>query len=259
MFPAPKWSLKSSQRIPRDFFDGDLRSGSTTDGGARLFLSTMHGQGTSGQSDILVVDISARRWSRLTSLPVHQYAYCLEWHGGRLYVAGGIALSTNEPLNSLHAFNEATGLWEDLPPMPYAPMCAASGVIGNQLFIAGGMLRCTDKTLQIYDIATRTWRLGAPLPQRSSTAHHIVLDGKLHLIELIFTLVYDPQSDTWTEETVPPSFEYLVHACAHDGRILAFLDNGTVLARATDGSWSPYEVVETAPGPDFAIQSVLLG
>ena len=72
-------------RTARDFFDGDLRSGSTTDGGAQLFLSTMHGQGTSGQSDILVVDISARRWSRLTSLPVHQYAYCLEWHGGRLY------------------------------------------------------------------------------------------------------------------------------------------------------------------------------
>ena len=244
---------------------GGLSSYSTTDGGTRLFLSNNIVTGISDPpNEVVTVDVSSRRWRRLALLPQSQHEHCIEWHGGLLYVAGGTSQNRSGHLNSFHAFNETTGLWEDLPPMPQATRWAASSIIGNQLFIAGGdnLTHNGLPTLQIYDIASRTWRMGASLPDsRSRYAMGYVVDGKLCLMNEFEgpILFYDPQSNTWTEEPAL-SFRYRL-ACVHDGRLIVYQENGTVLARATDGSWFPYADAEpgTRTGYRFVSESVLLG
>ena len=230
--------------------DVDNRSRSTTDGGARLFVSDL------STHQILAIDASSRRWRRLTTAPLDQSGYCMEWCGGRLYVACGHKQAF---LDSLHAFDEATGLWEDMPPMPHGCSAAASGVIGNQLFIAGGYTEfCAtafSSTLQIYNTVTRAWRLAAPPPEFGPSACGVVLDGKLFVFGSE-CVVYDPQSDTWAEESVPWRAGFST-ACAHEGRIVAFLGNGTAFARAADGTWSPYEI--TYGAGRYAVGSVLIG
>ena len=224
----------------------------TTDGGARLFVCT-RGSGIPGQNgyqgtpgQILALDPSSRRWRRFATLPQVRDLHCLMWHAGLLYVAGGISSSTGIPTNSFHVYSEATGLWEELPPMLHACVWAASGVIGSELFIADGE---GLTTLQIYDIATRTWRVGAP-PQGWSNpgsgarkTKGVVVDGKLFLFSsrLESPLVYDPQSNTWSEEAVPEIHgSSVLHACAHEGRIVVFLWNDEAFERAADGSWSSF-------------------
>ena len=115
-----------------------ISSKSTTDRGSRLFVSTEQPGATPSQ--ILAVDVSSRRWRPFATPPRNQRYHCMEWHGGLLYVAGGHTrgVGGSHYLDSLHAFNEATGLWEDLPSMPRVCCYGASGVIGNELFIAGG-------------------------------------------------------------------------------------------------------------------------
>ena len=224
----------------------------TTDGGARLFVCTRGwspptAEDTPGQ--ILALDPSSRRWRRFATLPQVRGLHCLMWHAGLLYVAGGISSSTGIPTNSFHVYSEATGLWEELPAMPHACVWAASGVIGNELFIASGMSGSESNTLQIYDTAARTWRLGAPIPVvqtpgSGSSARKpkgVVVDGKLFLFSsrLQSPLVYDPQSNTWTEEAVPEIHgTSVLHACAHEGRVVVVLWNGEAFERAADGSWS---------------------
>ena len=217
------------------------RALSTTDeGGARLFVSTTRYRGYEKFSDVLAVNCSSRRWSRFATLPLDLRAHCIEWHAGLLYIAGGVG-GLGSYLNSLRAFNEATGSWEDLPPMPVACAMAASGVIGNELFIAGG--RGADhqhylSTLQIYDFTARTWRLGAPLPLALRGACGVVVDRKLYLVSTKFSdvrsrLVYDVQSNTWDQQIPRPNrlaSDGAMHAFAHnDPRIPAFAHNDLIV------------------------------
>ena len=135
--------------------------------------------------------------------------------------------------------------------MLHACVWAASGVIGSELFIADGE---GLTTLQIYDIATRTWRVGAP-PQGWSNpgsgarkTKGVVVDGKLFLFSsrVQSPLVYDPQSNTWSEEAVPEIHgSSVLHACAHEGRVVVFLWNGKAFERAAGGSWSLTHVPRT--------------
>ena len=224
----------------------------TTDGGARLFVCTRGwspptAEDTPGQ--ILALDPSSCRWRHFATLPQVRDLHCLLWHAGLMYVAGGISCSTGIPINSFNVFSEATGLWEELPAMPHACVWAASGVIGNELFIASGMSGSESNTLQIYDTAARTWRLGAPIPvvhtlgsgSGARKPKGVVVDGKLFLFSsrLQSPLVYEPQSNTWTEEAVPEIHgTSVLHACAHEGRVVVVLWNGEAFERAADGSWS---------------------
>ena len=96
---------------------------STTDGGARLFVSTTRIHGP--PYEIFAVDASARQWSPFATLPLSQRLHCTEWHGGLLYVAGGKPDDFGTNLNTLHAFNETTGLWQDLPESQASPRTRA--------------------------------------------------------------------------------------------------------------------------------------
>ena len=241
---------------------------STTDG-ARLFFTTLcYGKGC---DVVLAVDASSRRWRQFTTLPrpdTEQRFHCVEWHNGCLYVAGGWSGASFPGCNvdSLDVFTEATGSWANLPPMPHAATMAASGIIGNQLFVAGGYQL---RTLQVYDIATRTWSLRAQLPEaRAYGTHGVVLDGKLFLIHQHFrTLVYDPQADTWTMETYDTPWnwdgnEHQFHACVHKGHIVVFVADGSAFRRAADGSWfsfRPRGLYQIRDEDTFVCESVLLG
>ena len=242
----------------------------TTDGGARMFVTTWrHANG--GPTLVLAFDGSSRRWSHFATLPLHQSLHCLAWHGGLLYVAGGVEWESDRDLNTLQAFDETTGLWEDLPSMPFACTDAAGGVIGNQLFIAGGIGREEDEypilsTLQIYDFTTRMWRLGEPLPQAKNCGCGVVTDGKLYLVESKYSvfqsmMVYDVQSNTWTEQQGPPNQDrIMMNAFSHNGRIVAVNMNRTAFQCGSgDPDWPRFEL-DVVPGIIEGVAgSVILG
>ena len=244
--------------------------GSTTDGGGRLFVSVRQSPTAASPSQILVLNASSRRWRRFAILP-DQSLHCMEWHGGLLYVAGG---EVSSPVNTLYAFNEVTGLWDDLPPMPHASRMAASGVIGNELFVAGGygVDNLALSTLQIYDISARTWRLGAPLPHALYGGPGIVLDGKLYLVPRPGTMrsmfVYDVQSNTWSNQPKPACRGAVVdvkYAFAHKGRIVAVNSTGSALQLGTGSDWSRFDldvgpaILHTGYEGSAVAGSVLLG
>ena len=160
--------------------------------------------------------------------------------------------------------------------MPHACGFAASSVVGNQLFIAGGVGAGNQarSTLQIYDFTTRTWRLGAPLPNAQHGAYGIVVgDGKLYLVsrpgqgQTRSILVYDVQSNTWTEQS-PPLDEGgdVMYAFAHKRRIVVVYANGAAFHRGTGSQdWSRFDldvapaILQSYIGRNGVAGSVILG
>ena len=151
--------------------------------------------------------------------------------------------------------------------MPYACALAISGVIGNELFVAGGIGNNFDlSTLQIYDFTARTWRLGAPLPHTEWGECGVVVDdGKLYLVAIPgrtrSMMVYDVQSNTWTEQQGPPYERTagVFSAFAHNDRIVALNEAGSAFQRGTDSGWSRFDLADVRAGENALAGSVLLG
>ena len=212
-------------------------SGGTTTDGRRLFVSCKIAQPPFSPTVVYALDVISRRWSLFARLPHNRGLHCMEWYAGRLYVAGGENNHDNDVISSFCVYNEATRSWDNLPPMPIGCCYASSGVIGDLLLIAGG--RGAARRLQIYNFTTGQWRLGPRLPQGRVCNPGVVAEGKLFIPSQRSMLIYDPLSNAWTWEP-PPFDDSWMCACAHDGRIIAFLENGGAYERAPDGTWFPY-------------------
>ena len=113
--------------------------------------------------------------------------------------------------------------------------------------------------------------MGAPLPRTMPNLEcGVVSDGKLFAIRnddrVMF--VYEPQTDTWTEEAFPWWDSHVGRACSHNGRVVVFLKDGTSFERLARDEWQPYDVVgevgdiahdaNTYPNT-YVAESVLLG
>jgi N-acetylneuraminic acid mutarotase len=140
-------------------------------------------------------------------------------------------------LASLCAMDAAAqGNWGTKPGLPSARANGAVGLIGRNIYYAGGFANGNPvKTLFIYNMDAKTWRSGANMP---AALHHIgqaaVLDGYLYSIGgdshgngnspkpggaehtgTSYNFRYNPATDTWT--TLAP----LLHSTATSA-IIAF-------------------------------------
>ena len=238
-------------------------NGDTTTDGRRLFFICRNVHLGPNQSLIYALDAISGQCSRFASLPPNRALSCMEWHSGRLYVAGGI--DGDRTLSLFCVYNEATGSWDSLPDLPVGCYAASSGIIGDQLLIAGG--NGAYNRLQIFDFTTRQWRLGPQLPQGRYNAHGVVSEEKLFVLDRNIMLIYDPRTDAWTLERLPFYGPWKC-ACVHDGRIVAFLHTGSAYKRDPSGSsWSAYRCTaarDALKGPEkvwgtMRVESILLG
>jgi hypothetical protein len=117
------------------------------------------------------------------------------------------------------AFAQALGAWATRPNMPAARANGAVGIIGRNIYYAGGYANNNPvKTLFIYNLDTKLWTSGPNMPV---ALHHIgqaaILDGKFYSIGgdnfggsnspkpggaehtgTHYNFMYDPATDKWT-------------------------------------------------------------
>lgn len=146
-------------------------------------------------------------------------------------IAGRIGKPVTYALLLAAAGSEAQGLgsWGTKPSMPQPRANGAMGIIGRNIYYAGGFYQGKPvKTLFIFNLDTQTWKAGKDMPV---ALHHIgpaaVVDGYLYSIGgdshgdansprpggqehtgTSWNFRYDPATDTW--KTMAP----LLHATA---------------------------------------------
>ncbi|KAK6581749.1 hypothetical protein PZA11_005446 [Diplocarpon coronariae] len=128
------------------------------------------------------------------------------------------------PARHLPAISERQqGTWDFLPKIGGGARSEhAVALAGEEIFVLGGIMASTKgeygsvNLLEIYDISTQRWSLGAPLSPPQNHINAVGVDGNLYTVGglngtgrswggVAETKVYTPFNDTWTKLAPPPN------------------------------------------------------
>ena len=133
--------------------------------------------------------------------------------GGRIYLIGGFAGTTNLPVDSVQVFEPASATWSPAAPLP-APRGGHAAVVldGKIHVLGGGNSVSTIADHSVYDPATGSWSEAAPLPRAEGSPAAVVFGGKLYAIggrsgssDYGDVYVYNAARDAWTRgPSIPP-------------------------------------------------------
>ncbi|RYG60635.1 hypothetical protein EON80_24555 [bacterium] len=120
------------------------------------------------RSDLERIDTTSAP-AKVTSIPTQLKPRCFhtaEAKGPYIYVIGG---NTQEGITAeVERFDTRDGSIKAMAPLPLALRAMASVIIGDKIYVVGGANNegARVDNLLIYDIATDTWKAGAPLPEK---------------------------------------------------------------------------------------------
>jgi N-acetylneuraminic acid mutarotase len=138
---------------------------------------------------VIAYDTRTRQWSEPTRTPIGlNHSQAATYHRD-LYLAGGY-LDGDEPTNQFWRYDPAADEWTQLPSMLKPRGAAATAVVGDKLYVAGGAPRTFGVTaagsaygaLEIYDFETGRWSIGPDMPV---PRHHLVgvgLNGDFYVV-----------------------------------------------------------------------------
>jgi N-acetylneuraminic acid mutarotase len=173
-----------------------------------------------GSTATLAYDIATETWtsSGLATRPFPGDHHAAEVVDGKLYLFGGLGGGSE---GKVQIYDPATNHWSEGAPMPFAAGSSSSAVIGNQVYVAGGIVgSSTTAQAARYTPATNTWQAIAPMPQgrnhaaaESDGAKMFVFggrgpgsgDGNVVANGFNTVQIYDPATNSWKSSLDPGS------------------------------------------------------
>jgi N-acetylneuraminic acid mutarotase len=171
-------------------------------------------------------------YTELAPLPEPLNHIGLATYGGDIYlVAGhGNVLEGAEPKDLFYRYSPAQDRWTRLPSLPTPRGAIAVGVVGDRLYVAGGLAAGTPlATVEAYDFGDGRWHRVADLPGPREHAGHAVHDGRFYVVggrnrrtDALHDMTrYDPATDSWEAVAGLPVPTGGLEALTFDGAILA--------------------------------------
>ncbi len=205
------------------------------DDGRRLFLFGGYAQRVSVAATWTIdlaqpLDNSPPVWTpKCPMLTARHHFSSVQLDGAFLYALGG-ETQENCIIADCERYDIATDCWTAISPMNVARSKAAAAVLGGRIYIAGGCCpiatsKSGDKyltTVEVYDPQTNRWQLVAPMTTARIRFALVPFEGRLWAIagqttgrswltQLSSCESYDPQTDTWREESAKLNKEHSGH------------------------------------------------
>lgn len=168
-------------------------------------------------------------WSTAPSTNYARSAHAVVVLDGSIYSLAGTD-EDGDPLLDVERFDGTTWSIETVLPGDgvNAPSVAA---LDGRIYVIGGFgttsSRPTDE-VRVYEPATSTWSMAAPLPTASGGHAAVVLSGSIHVVgggtsrsTIADHVVYDPATDSWRAAAPVPQPEGSPALVVHDGRLWA--------------------------------------
>lgn len=183
--------------------------------GSRLYLV-----GGGDPAPTLALDLRSGRWDPVLThglRPGSGDHHGAEVWGGRLYLFGGL----RRGVGTVQIYDPVTELWRRGPDMPFHAGSSATALIGDQVYVAGGIVGdTTTRYAARFDLVNETWHPIAPMPRaRNHTA--AATDGKRFFVfggrgpgsgdanvvanGFADVQIYDPGSDSWVASGEGPA------------------------------------------------------
>lgn len=128
---------------------------------------------------------------------------------------------------------DSSGRWEKAAPLPSYRHESASGVIGEDIYVVGGIMLPSvwfpTKTVEAYNAKTDSWRTVAAYPLAVHHTGAAVIDGKLYVVGgngVRITVrsdvyMYDPEKNIWERKADLPIARGALGVASLDGRLYA--------------------------------------
>ena len=218
-------------------------------------------------------------WRKRASMTETRGYSCGVYHGGKVYVFGGISRTTKQkfatPVGSAEVYDISANTWSPIAAMPDPRSATGCGVLSGKVVVAGGRHKNNTNTVQIYDIASNKWGPGTPLPSLRSWPATAVSGAYFYVIGgvgngyLDSIVRYDLTSKTWTSAGSLAAGRYQLGASPYSGGIVAM--GGDSWSSGTSGhlvydhieTYSPsknsWSLVGSLPTPMAAVDVVSYG
>jgi N-acetylneuraminic acid mutarotase len=128
-------------------------------------------------------------------------------------VIGGTMLVVGEGASATLAYDVQNRQWlANKAVRPFLGHHHAAEVVGGKLVLVGGLGGGSEGQVQIYDPASNSWTLGAPMPWSAGSLCTAAIDGKIYAAGGITTggftvgncAVYDPLTNAWSARAPMP-------------------------------------------------------
>lgn len=175
-------------------------------------------------------------WRLVNPMPFDVYGAAGASDGSYFYAAGGYSWtqlpSTVDVFNRWSPEPPPNGTWVTLAPMPYSASLAMAVYYppANKVYVFGGLgpdSGAASNITRIYDIASDTWSVGAPMPdgRNRSACGYIPGTDRIYILSGAYnaqvtsvadnTWAYDPVADNWTDLTASAPFPHPVNGSAY--------------------------------------------
>ncbi len=154
---------------------------------------------------------------------------------GTIYAISGYD-GTNRA--TVEQYDPSSDTWTTKADLPTLRSHLATQVVGGKIYAIGGWDRRDGRdtvlsSVAVYEPATDTWTKRADMPTPRWSPASSVVNGKIYVIggtavastgsrhNLQTVEVYDPETDTWTQEVDMPTARGGLSASLVDGRLYA--------------------------------------
>jgi hypothetical protein len=171
-------------------------------------------------------DPATDMWTTKQPMPTPRHSFGIAVYQNKIYVIGGtigpgIAVGESLLTGATEVYDPITDTWEIKTSMPTPRQGLEANVVSDKIYLIGGVryvggfLHQEFDENEVYDPATDSWTIKAPLPTAVWGYSSAVVDNEIYLIgggnkttggifPVTLNQIYTPATDTWDfGQTIP--------------------------------------------------------
>ena len=196
-------------------------------------------------------EITQQKWETLAPLNAPRSSMAFAIFEGKIIVIAGHSVSG--ALSSVEMFDPTTNKWSALSEKPTAVYDASAVVIGEKIYVPGGVTQdgTPTKVMDVFNPRKNTWEQAADLPVAISAYGLASYEGQIFLFggsdsakALDSVWRYDPITDSWHDGTPMPTARMYPSVLADAGKIYVMGGSDGDRQLNTNESYSPYTELE---------------